>query len=231
MPGLSPRIAGHWAVQGDSAVFTPAVGYLERTEVRVKIPADVISAAGARAGAGGTLAAPVTESFTTGSFSTLRLQQVLAQLGYLPLTWTPASGTVISPGSQRAQLSAAYDPPAGTFSWHRGYPWILRSQWKPGAANMLNVGAVRAFESVHGLIMDGSAGRSVWSRLIAAAAAGQHNPNGYTYALASKASPESLTIWHNGHVVLRSPANTGIPARPTVDGTFPVYLRYYYQVM
>ena len=29
----------------------------------------------------------------------------------------------------------------------------------------------------------------------------------------------------------RRPANTGIPASPTVDGTFPVYLKYYFSYM
>jgi hypothetical protein len=55
-----------------------------------------------------------------------------------------------------------------------------------------------------------------------AGAKGQKNPNGYTYALANQHYPETLTIWHNGRVVLKSLANTGIPASPTVDGTFPV---------
>ena len=32
-------------------------------------------------------------------------------------------------------------------------------------------------------------------------------------------------------MVLKSPANTGIPASPTVDGTFPVYLKYYFSYM
>ncbi len=59
----------------------------------------------------------------------------------------------------------------------------------------------------------------------------QDNPNGYTYAIASKALPERLTIWHDGHQVLSSAANTGIPIDPTADGTFPVYLRYRYQIM
>jgi hypothetical protein len=79
--------------------------------------------------------------------------------------------------------------------------------------------------------MDGSAGPTVWSRLLTAVAKGQRNPNGYTYALASQYSPENLKIWHNGRLVLNSPANTGIAASPTADGTYPVYLRYYYQVM
>jgi Bacterial Ig-like domain len=58
MPTLSPSIAGHWAVQGNAAVFTPAVGWSQKTKVTVKIPgglAGVISAEGATAGDGGTL--------------------------------------------------------------------------------------------------------------------------------------------------------------------------------
>lgn len=234
MPVLSPAIAGQWSVQGTSAVFTPAVGYFQRTRVTVNIPGGaggVVSAAGAHAGRGGTLAAGVTQSFTTGWFSTLRLQQLLAQLGYLPLTWTAAPVPGLSPGDARAELSAAYSPPAGTFQWQSGYPWSLTSQWKPGSGNMIQVGAVRAFESVEGLTMDGSAGSSVWWHLLTAAANGQRNPHGYTYALVSQSSPENLKIWHDGHLVLGTAVNTGIPASPTVDGTFPVYLRYYYQVM
>ena len=234
MPTLSPWVAGNWTVQGDSAVFTPTVGYFENTRVTVKIPGGltgVMSAAGANAGNGGTLGSTLSQSFTTGSFSTMRLQQLLAQLGYLPMTWTPTSHATISPANARAELAAAYSAPAGTFKWQAGYPWNLTSQWKAGSANMLQVGAVRAFESVTGLTMDGSAGRTVWTDLFKAVANGKHNPSGYTYALASQNSPENLRIWHNGRLVFTSPSNTGIPASPTVDGTFPVYLRYYYQIM
>ena len=62
MPTLSPSIPGQWTIQGDAAVFTPTVGYLENTKVTVKIPgglAGVISAAGADAGNGGTLGSNV----------------------------------------------------------------------------------------------------------------------------------------------------------------------------
>ncbi len=234
MPTLSPQIAGTWKIQGDSAVFTPTVGYSENTRVTVKIPAGlagVISIAGNNAGAGGTLSSPATVSFTTASFSTLRLQQLLAQLGYLPMTWTAESPSVISPANAHAELAAAYAAPNGTFSWQSGYPWNLKSQWKAGSGNMLDVGAIRAFESVSGLTMDGAAGNTVWSHLLSAVAKGQRNPNGYTYALATQVIPESLTIWHNGDVVLRTPVNTGIAAAPTEDGTFPVYLKYYFSYM
>jgi peptidoglycan hydrolase-like protein with peptidoglycan-binding domain len=234
MPQLSPSIAGKWQVEGDSAVFTPAVGYFQDTKVTVKIPggqAGMISVGGASAGAGGLLGSGVTESFTTGSFSTLRLQQLLSQLGYLPFTWTPKSHPVISPKNANAELSAAYHAPAGTFSWNGDYPSNLTDQWTTGSANILDTGAIRAFESVQGLTMDGYAGHTVWSDLLTAVAKGKDNPNGYTYALANQHYPESLTLWHNGRVVLTTPVNTGIPGRSTVDGTFPVYLKYYFTYM
>jgi lipoprotein-anchoring transpeptidase ErfK/SrfK len=49
--------------------------------------------------------------------------------------------------------------------------------------------------------------------------------------VASKSLPETLTIWHDGRQVFRSLANTGIPVSPTVDGTFPVYQKFRFQIM
>ena len=235
MPTLSPHITGSWQVEGDTAVFTAAVGYFQNSKIKLTIPGGangMLSVDGASAGAGGLLASTVTQTFTTGSFSTVRLQELLSQLGYLPLTWTQTPGTAaVSPSSANAELAAAYHAPTGTFSWKSGYPSYLTDQWTSGSANILDVGAVRAFESVSGLTMDGIAGHAVWSDLFSALAKGKDNPNGYTYALANQNSPETLTVWHNGHVVLQSLANTGIPASPTVDGTFPVYLKFYFTYM
>jgi hypothetical protein len=234
MPTLSPSIAGTWSVQGDAAVFTPAVGFLGSTKVTVTIPsgaAGMISAGGVTADAGGTLSSTTTDSFTTGSFSTLRLQQLLAQLGYLPLTWTPSSGTTISATDAKAQLAAAYDAPAGSFSFQSGYPSELTDQWSQGSYNMLEKGAIWAFEYNQNLNMDGEPGPQVWSALLNAVAKNQRDTSGYTYALADQNIPETLRIWHNGSLVLDSPANTGIPASPTVDGTFPVYSKFYFTYM
>jgi hypothetical protein len=234
MPTLSPSIAGHWAVQDNAAVFTPSVGWSQKTKVTVKVPgglAGVVSVSGATAGDGGTLGSNLNESFTTGSFSNMRLQQLMAQLGYLPVTFKAKSGPAISATSAKAQLAAAYHAPAGTFTWQSGWPWALRSQWKAGSANILQVGAIRAFESVHKITMDGIAGKALWSKLFTAVAKVQKNPNGYTYALANQHYPEKLTLWHNGKVVLTTLVNTGIPGRSTVDGTFPVYLRFYFTYM
>jgi peptidoglycan hydrolase-like protein with peptidoglycan-binding domain len=234
-PTLSPNIAGSWQVAGDTATFTPSYGFLPGTKVTVNVPGGNGGIHGAAVSAG-VLKKSASVSFTTGSFSTLRLQELFAQLGYLPLDWTPNSSTESSPavgtGDLNAQLSAAYAPPAGTFSFQSGYPSELTSQWSTGSNNILVQGAVRAFEYNEGLTMDGVAGSQVWSDLLKAAAKDQANPNGYTYALATQGSSnESLQVWHDGKGILNTPANTGIPASPTADGTYPVYERLQFQIM
>jgi len=243
LPTLSPKIAGNWTVSGATATFTPSYGYAPGTKVRLKVPGGSAGMAGAAASAG-TLGTSSSITFTTGGYSTLRLQQILAQLGYLPLTWAPADGAsdgvlpASAPAAARTtpslneQVADAYQPPAGTFSFQPGYPAQLTEQWKAGQDNILDVGAIRAFQYDHGLIMDGTAGPQVWTSLLTAAAADQVNPNGYTYALASQSSPhETLKVWHNGKLILDTPANTGIAGASTVDGTFPVYERLPFQIM
>jgi peptidoglycan hydrolase-like protein with peptidoglycan-binding domain len=228
LPTLSPSVKGSWQVSGDTATFTPATGYLANTTVRVTVPAGTGGMQAAAASAG-TLAKTSVTSFTTGSYSTLRLQQLLTQLGYLPLTWTPSdpSAPAIADSDANAQLAAAYDPPTGTFTFKSGYPSELTSQWSAGTDNILVNGAVRAFENNIGLTMDGEAGPQVWAALLTAVAKDQTNPNGYSYALTTQGSSnESLQVWHDGKRVIATPANTGIPASPTGDGTFPVYLKY-----
>jgi peptidoglycan hydrolase-like protein with peptidoglycan-binding domain len=239
MPAFAPAMKGTWAPVMTKAtkkakarptstmVFTPATGFRPHTRVKMTIPA---GPDGVRSAAGGMLSSEVTSRFRTGSYSTLRLQQMLAELGYLPLKWTP-NGTNPAATDAQAQLSAAYSPPAGSFSWKHGYPHMLHTMWREGHNSLIDEGAIRAFESVEGMTMDGVAGPTVWRDLLRAVAKDKHNPNGYTYAYASKASPETLTIWHDGHVVLHTLANTGIPAAPTADGTNPVYIRMPFQIM
>jgi hypothetical protein len=216
LPTLSPAIAGSWQRKGDAVVFTPATGFRSGTHVTVT------------AAAGGS---KTSSSFKTGDYSTLRLQEVLAQLGYLPLTWTPAAGVTVPGGSAAAQLSAAYAPPAGRFKWQPGYPSQLHWFWSQGKANTLDRGAITGFEADHGLTTNGIAGTAVWQALLTAAAKDKRNTHGYSYAIASQHSPETLTIWHDGKKAFSSPANTGIPDSPTGVGTFPVYEKLPFQIM
>jgi hypothetical protein len=196
----------------------------------VRIPA---GQNGVRSTSGGLLDQRTVVHFRTGAWSLVRLDQLLAELGYLPMTWAPDAGAAApDPADAAGQRFAAFDPPAGQFTWDHGYPAEMRTFWKAGSKNSLMAqGAVMAFENDHGMAMDGIAGTAVWRALFKAEAKGQANKAGYTYARATKYSPETLTIWHNGHRVFRALANTGIPAAPTESGTAPVYLRYRYQVM
>jgi hypothetical protein len=230
LPTLHPAIAGSWQrVSANILQFQPRRGFGQRVHVRLRIP-------GGRRGvrsASGTLAKSLVVRFRTGRYSALRLDQLLDQLGYLPLTWTPAPGSGTPAAADRqAQHSAAFAPPAGTFTWQSGYPARLHRFWDGGRRSSLIVkGALMAFQSQHGMTMDGIAGPAVWRKLFAAVEKGQTNTHGYTYAVASQKTPETLTVWHNGRRVLRSPANTGIPVAPTTIGTAPVYLRYRFQIM
>jgi peptidoglycan hydrolase-like protein with peptidoglycan-binding domain len=237
LPTLYPKIDGTWSISGDTATFQPKAGYAEDTRVTLSIPGGKsgVEAAGvATAGItttaatdAGLLAKSASYSFTTGSYSTLGLQELLTQLGYLPFTFTPSNATApATSGEANATLSTAYDPPAGSFTFKSGYPWQLTSQWKAGQDNELDTGAVMAFEDNVGLTMDGIAGPDVWSNLLKAAEKNTQNPNGYTYVLVNQASPETAKVWHDGKLIQTTLVNTGIPGRSTDDGTFPVYSRF-----
>ncbi len=232
LPRLSPHVSGQWQVSGSTLMFVPNIPLAPSTKFTLRIPA---GPAGVMSAAGSPLAKPVTTHFKTAAYAQLRLAELLSNLGYLPLSWQPGAGGRLSSDPTRdgvaSQQELAYSPPAGSFTWQAGYPASLRSQWLPDRANSLVRGAVMAFKAQHRMALNPDTTRKFWAKLFAAAQAGQRNQVGYTYAVASKGSPETLTIWHDGRIVLRSLANTGIPVAPTASGTFPVYLRFRYQVM
>jgi hypothetical protein len=102
----------------------PAVPFKPTTEVTLQIPA---GSSGLRSATGALLAAPVTTVFQAGGRSRLRVEQLLAQLGYLPMTWTPQSaGAGGAAATSYAQRRAADDAPAGgMLTWQSGYPSAL----------------------------------------------------------------------------------------------------------
>jgi Bacterial Ig-like domain/L,D-transpeptidase catalytic domain len=233
-PALQPSVPGRWTAQGNSLVFTPTTAFAPSSRETVRIPA---GPSGVRSAGGRLLSKPMTEHFTTGSYSQARLAELLAQLGYLPLNFSPQVSGVgriqVPQGYQQnnSQQALAFDPPVGSFSWTQPYPSTLTSLWTSGSANVVVKGAVMAFQSQHKMTVNGAETPRLWTALFRAELAQQVNKKGYTYAVANKGSPETLTIWHNGREVLRSLTNTGIPVSPTVDGTFPVFLRLPFQIM
>ena len=231
MPTIKPRVAGSWQGAGTSTLeFVPSRGFHQLTHVKVTIPGGPL---GVRSARGALLGKSVKLDFKTGRYQTARLAELLAQLGYLPLTWTASAGATVPAASDTAgQLAAAFSAPQGSYSWQPGWPSELKAFWQNGDASSLMLkGAVMGFEADEGLAVDGIAGPAVWSELFKAVAAGQDNTHGYTYALAREGNPETLTVWHDGRVIMKTLANTGIAAAPTTLGTAPVYLRYYYQIM
>jgi peptidoglycan hydrolase-like protein with peptidoglycan-binding domain len=154
--------------------------------------------------------------------STLRLQQLLAELGYLPLSWQPAAGVSLSTPADRAR--AALVAPKGTFSWrYADTPAPLQALWKPGAWTTMTQAAVMAFEHDQGLTVDGIPGPMVWHSLLGATAGTSPSVHSYSYVWVHRTVPQNLTLWNDGKTVLNVKVNTGVPAAPTPYGTHAVF--------
>jgi lipoprotein-anchoring transpeptidase ErfK/SrfK len=220
MPAVSPAGTGSWhKVNSHEIRYVPnGYGYGLAQTVKVALPAGVRLTGAAQDG-----------SATSGVWhvpggSTTRLNQILAELGYLPMH-VSYSGSAPA-NTVAAQETAAESPPKATLSWaYGGVPSGLQSQWGgPNSAGELTKGAIMAFESDHDMQPDGEAGPAVWKELIKAEIAGQRNTFGYTFVSVSEGSPESLFVWHNGKTVISGvPVNTGVPGAATATGTFAVF--------
>ncbi len=145
----------------------------------------------------------------------LRLQQLLAARGYLPVAFHQHRGP--APLFWLA-------PRQGRFHWRFTPPLSLADQWSSTRFTTITRGAVMAFQADRGLTVDGVAGYQVWRALLHSAAAPALRP--YPYVVVHETIPQSIQIYRDGRQVFTSAANTGIAAAPTAQGTFPVYLRY-----
>ncbi len=219
-PKLTPEVPGSWRrADSHTLLFRPSgygVGFNSKLTAKLPKPVELIQADGS------TKRASEVE-WTVPQGSTLRLQQLLAQAGYMPVEWKPAGAAVAK--TPEAQVRAAIQPPRGRFSWrYPNTPASLREEWSPGQAGAITQGALMSFEDEHEMETDGVAGPEVWKRLMEDAIAGKRKPvPGYSYVYVSETLPETVTLWHNGHQVLSGAANTGIPGAETETGTFPVF--------
>ena len=217
-PAIVPAIAGRWSsLDSYTLVFQPAgLGFKLGTHVQITLlrPVDVV--------AGSRIISRRTLSWQVPTPSTLRLQQLLAKLGYLPLTWRPQGAD--APKTAAAQTQAAIHPLAGTFGWrYSNTPPQLAALWRQGRWTTMIQAAVMTFESEHGLAVDGIAGPKVWQALLADLLAGRRSNRGYSYVLVHRTVPQTLVLWHNGATLLQARVNTGVPAAPTPFGTHAVF--------
>lgn len=228
-PSLSPAVDGTWTRHGMEMTFAPSGGWVPYTTETVTVPTGP-SADFTQHAPGSTA---TTTSFTVQPGSQARLEQLLAELNYLPFTLQTSGATTPALNTEATTPSAVRTSPApGTLAWSwANVPATLRALWTPGQPNVMDRGAVMAFESDHHMTMDGSSGPAVWNALLAAVAARQVASHPYYYLVASESLPETLTVYRDGQVVSTSPANTGVPGATTETGTFPVYERYASQTM
>ena len=200
MPTLDPPVAGTWAVLSPSLLEYQASGPLVpgATET-VTVPGGSSGVVGSE---GQHLAQSVTSQFTVAPGSILRLQQLLAELGYLPLTFTPAS-PLTSPTQEG-------NDQVGSFTWRwPNQPLALETLWTPGTSNVITQGAVMNFESQNGLKTDGLAGPQVWTDLLADVQSGKGDALSWDYVLVSQSLPESATVYKDGVPVYTHPGQHG----------------------
>ena len=214
LPTISPAVPGTWQTHGETMVFSPASPFVPFATYTLTVPG---GSGGVVATDGQTLGTSDTASFTIAPGSVTRLQQLLAQLGYLPLSYSDPQP---SPPPQDLALAQP-----GTLSWRwSGLPSQLTSQWTPGAEGEITKGAIMSFETQNGLGVDGIAGPQVWTALLADVSAGKVNTRPVSYVLVTKTLPQHLTVWVNGALTFSDiPCNTGVPKATTPDGTFTVF--------
>lgn len=221
-PQLIPATQGHWSEPNSHTLtFTPSgYGAPLGSRLRMQFPHSFAVTAGGGAGDGLSTTSSLEWAVPPGS--TLRLQQLLAQAGYLPVTWRPAGAEVARTPS--AEVQAAVDPPAGSFNWRfSNTPQQLQALWAPGQPNVVDKGAIMKFENSHDMTVDGEPGPAVWHALLIDAIAGKRFGEAYSYVYVHREVPETMTLWSNGRTIETAPANTGIAGAETELGTFPVF--------
>jgi hypothetical protein len=218
-PRLSPSTPGSWReTNSHTLVFTPSgLGAALDSQLQMQLPRAVAVTTG------GSGLRPTSQiEWTVPPGSTLRLHQLLAEAGYLPVVWQPSGAPVAHTPS--AEARAAVEPPSGSFEWrYPNTPHQLQAMWDPTQATAITKGAVMKFEDENGLTVDGLAGATVWQMLLGDAITGKRLSSGYSYVYVHREIPETMTLWHNGQTVISSPANTGISGAETELGTFPVF--------
>jgi peptidoglycan hydrolase-like protein with peptidoglycan-binding domain len=217
LPAVSPAGSGSWKQLNSHTIqFVPmGYGYGLGAKVQVALPSQVHLI-------GGTGDPVGTWSVPAGS--TTRLQQLLAQLGYLPVTFTQSGPAVAN--TLEAQEAAAQSAPAGTYGWrYSNTPSQLRDQWQPGTYGELTKAAVMTFEADNDLSADGVDGPQVWKALIQAELKHETNAFGYTFVSVHEASSgETETTWHDGQTVALGSVNTGTAAAGgTATGVYAVF--------
>ena len=226
MPKLSPEVDGKWSQPSPHTLkFVPSgFGVPLAADLKVELPEEMEIVQ-----ADGTTENATEIAWEVPAGSEARLQQMLAELGYLPYKFT---GEIVKKTPEAQVAAATTETPKGHFTprWSNT-PSGLNDLWT-NEREVLIEGALMSYQERNGLEVDGIAGQEVWQSLMQSVIDGKVKPekgaaNGYTYVWVNESEPETVNVWHNGKMIVSgAPANTGISGAETELGTHNVYVRY-----
>jgi len=210
-----PALTSTWQQIGPKEVQAVVTGpLLPSTEYTVDVPSAMNCATSCRFTSERARTAGTNNNFAWE-------QQLLAELNYLPATFT----------ANAAQSDPTAQTP-GFYTWaYPKLPSSLISLWAVGNNNIIVRGALMDFQNNNQLATTGVDSTATWKALLGAVKNNKTNPSTYNYVTVSETSPETVRLYVGGRATFHTLANTGISVDPTPLGTFPVYLRYVTQTM
>lgn len=221
VPRISPQINGTWQRLSPTTLeFVQMAPFAPGEHLTVTVPG---GKEGLTSTSGSKLAASTTSTFLVSPMSLTRVQQLLAEEGYLPVSFTPAvAASTVPSGADEF----------GTFTWRFAeFPEVLQHLWTPGEMTTVTKAAIMQFEAAHQMPTDGAMSPQLGAALLADRVAGKSDPNPYTWVMVSRALPQTLQLYSNGDLDYTALVNLGIPGAETPSGTWPVYLRFRSQTM
>ena len=217
LPHLSPAVAGHWVIHGDSEIFRPTTTLEPCSTYRLGISAATSTVSHSPIGVHRDVYLHVACPSVKG------LQLALARLDYLPYR-ASRSALPNDPGASRARLTAmaAFHPPSEHMHARYGNAPALNY----GELDETTKGGLMVFQSEHELEASGEADEATWRALFHAVEHDQRKHTPYTWVTVSETIPETLEVHRGSHVALSTPANTGVAGAETAQGTFPIFSRF-----
>ncbi len=217
-PTLNPNVAGTWAIVGDSEVFTPTSTLEPCSTYTLTVWADTVATAHARLGR------RRTEGLNVACPPASGLQQALARLGYLAARFHPLYIFHDKPGTETRREAAvhAFHPPRGVLAPDPSDAPSVET----GHLDETTRGALTVYQSDHGLEPTGEPDYRTWASILSSETTDRRSPRPYTWVTVSESIPETLEVHRGHHVVLSTPANTGVPGAETPQGIFPIYSRF-----
>lgn len=145
-----------------------------------------------------------------------------------PNTATDSSEAAYAAHESRAHMARrvaaidAFDPTSATPRSRIGDAPPLEY----GQIDETTKGALMVFQSNHELEPTGEPDKATWTALLKAAEKDERDPSTYTFVTVSESIPETLEVHKGSHVVLTTPANTGVAGAETAQGIFPIFSRF-----